>query len=233
LVGTDTQEDNLHAEAGISWAKAVAAIKRGTSRSTLEQTEEEFLLTSPTDSRILKECDGARLILLIDEIHQATSQFADELAKFLKSYANANCRGFKIVLLGTSSDAVSLVRRDPGINRLIQEVQLRPLTDKESAALITKGMEALGLSITPEAIAKLIRTSVGSPNILQYLCLEIAEKGVARNSRFVSVADVDNALDEYVNGKQAVLHRVYLRAIESVGKMKLSKAHPQSYVGVG
>jgi len=65
--------------------------------------EEEVVVTSPTSSKVLETCERFGLVLLIDELHKASDSFAEELANFLKAYGNANCRAFKVILLGTAS----------------------------------------------------------------------------------------------------------------------------------
>ncbi len=164
-------------------AKALVAIKKAITSSSTRQREEQFVVTSPTDSKIIEICEQNRIILLIDELHRATTDFADDLSKFLKAYGNANCRAFRIVLLGTSSDATRLVRRDPGIDRLIQEIHLQAMSDQEARYVITTGMKSLSIRVYHPGVDRLIQTSVGSPNILQYLCLETAEAAFSRSPK--------------------------------------------------
>ena len=109
--------------------------------------ESEFVVSSPTDSKIIKICEENKLVLLIDELHRATDSFLDDLAKFLKAYGNSNCEDFKIILLGTSSDPSKLVQKDPGIDRLIEDLHLKSMTEPERKALIESGMNDLDLSL--------------------------------------------------------------------------------------
>ncbi len=216
-------EQSGQAEAGISFFKAIIASKRTKASDKSEHVEEEFAVTSPTDSRLIEICEAAGLVLLIDELHRATPEFAEELAMFIKSYGNANGRRFRIVLLGTSSDATRLVRSDPGIDRLLQEVRLGAMNAEEAAYVVEKGMEELGISISPTSTDRLVRSSVGSPSILQYLCLEAAEKGFDRTPRIVHPHDVTAALTEYVDKKEARLYRMYMAGIETVGELRYRK----------
>lgn len=214
------------AQAGVSaggWINALIASKRTTNSGSTEQTEEQFSVTSPTDSKLIEICEAAGVVLLIDELHRATTEFTVDLSKFLKSYGNANCHNFKIVLLGTSSDASRLVASDPGIDRLIQEVHLKSMTTSESQFVVTKGMADLAITVDPQAIDRIVRTSVGSPSILQYLSLEVAEAAFARNPRKASIPDVQTALKAFVETKEARLYKSYVAAIESVGELRYRK----------
>jgi hypothetical protein len=224
--GSSTNAHEQSGQAGISaggWANAVVASKRTEAFGATLQSEEQFAVTSPTDSRIIEACEAAGIALLIDELHRATPEFAEDLSKFIKSYGNANCKNFRIVLLGTASDASKLVSSDPGIDRLIQEVHLTSMTTMESDYVVKEGMKALAVDCDDKISTKLVKTSVGSPSILQYLCLEVAEATFERNPRKVVSSDVQNAVDSFVETKMARLNKAYISAVESTGEIRYRK----------
>jgi hypothetical protein len=219
-----THEQGGQAEAGAGgWLKAIVASKRTTASGSNTQIEQQFVVTSPTDSRVIEVCEQAGVALLIDELHRASSDFASDLSKFIKSYGNANCQNFKVILLGTSSDASRLVASDPGIDRLIQEVHLKSMTEAESDYVVNKGMSDLAIQIDRDTSNRIVRTSVGSPSILQYLSLEVAEAAFPRNPRACTLDDVQSALDVFVETKEARLYRAYVAAVESVGEIRYRK----------
>lgn len=216
-------EQSGQAKAGITWLEAVIGSKRTRSQATGQTREEEVVVTSPTSSRILEVCEANGLVLLIDELHKASDSFSEELANFLKAYGNANCRAFKILLLGTASEATRLVTIDPGIDRLITEIHLRAMDEREARYVVEEGMKALAISINDAEVRKLVDVCVGSPNILQYLCLECAEAAWDRKPRAVDSADVATSLREYVESREARLYRTYMAAIETVGDRRYRK----------
>jgi Holliday junction resolvasome RuvABC ATP-dependent DNA helicase subunit len=218
-----SNEQSANAKVSSGWANAQIATKRATTTTSSNQIEEQLVVTSPTDSRMLELCEQFQLVLLIDELHRATPEFNSDLSKFLKSFGNANCRHFRIALLGTSSDASRLVTSDPGIDRLLQEVHLKAMTDAESEFVVINGMSALHIAVTQEVVNRIVRISVGSPSILQYIALEVAEAAFDRAQRVVTMIDVDSALRAFVETKMARLNKAYVAAIESVGEVKYRK----------
>ncbi|UZG44306.1 ATP-binding protein [Caldimonas thermodepolymerans] len=222
-VAARTHEQSGQAEANSGWLKAIVASKRSQTVSTTQQVEEQFVVTSPTDSKLIELCEAAGVVLLLDELHRATTDFASDLSKFLKSYGNASCSKFKVVLLGTSSDASRLVSSDPGIDRLLQEVHLKAMTSSEAEFVVVKGMGDLAIKIEPSTVDRLVRTCVGSPSILQYLALETAEAAFSRDPRVVQAPDVEGALQAFVETKEARLNKSYVAAIESVGELRYRK----------
>lgn len=222
-VNAKTVEQTGQVEATNGWARAVVASKRSQTATSTQQTEEQFVVTTPTDSRIIEICDQSEVVLLLDELHRASPEFNSDLSKFLKSFGNASCKNFRIVLLGTSSDASRLVGSDPGIDRLLQEIHLKAMTQTESEYVVRKGMADLAIVISEEVTSRLVRTCVGSPSILQYLALETAEAAFNRAPRTAQLLDVEAALQAFVETKEARLNKAYVAAIESVGEFRYRK----------
>ena len=193
------------------------------SRSKSDSERSEIAIKSPTDVKMLQLCEEHGLLLLIDEAHRADAQLKDDLGAFLKAYANSSPSNFAIAILGTEKDASKLVTRDPGIDRLIQEVELKSLDLNESGFILREGMGKLGLSYLPEDGHKIIRCAVGSPFVLQYLCLEIAEKCRADGKLSFDAEDVRYALREYATAKAQRSISSYKLAIETTGPKRYRK----------
>ena len=208
---------------GMSWLKAKILSKRDNTTTSGKTIEKELVVTSPTDSKIIEICEENEIILLIDEIHKSNDSFLDDLVKFIKAYGNSNCEKFKIILLGTSSDPSKLVQRDPGIDRLIEDLHLRSMEENERTNLVVSGMNDLAINIEEVAQNHLVSVCVGSPNILQYLCLESSETAFERSPRNLTAIDVDLAVKEYVEKKESRLYRTYMQAIENTGSKRYRK----------
>lgn len=97
------------------------------------------------------------------------------------------------------------------------------MTSAESEFVVTKGMGDLAIAVPVDVTNRLVRTSVGSPSILQYLALETAESAFSREPRAAKKADVEGALQSFVETKQARLNKAYVAAIESVGERRYRK----------
>jgi len=218
-----THEQSGQVEGNAGWIKALVASRRSRTSESTQQTEEQFVVTTPTDSRIIEICDEAGVVLLLDELHRADANFNSDLSKFLKSFGNASCHRFRIILLGTSSDAGRLVSSDPGIDRLLQEIHLKAMTQEESTYVVKKGMADLAIDLTDDVTSRIVRTCVGSPSILQYISLETAEAAFERNPRAANLQDVEHALQAFVETKEARLNKSYVAAIESVGEVRYRK----------
>ena len=204
-----------------SWIELNA--KYSESQSKTVSREIEFAVKSPTESKVISAADAAGVALILDELHKASQEFKKSLTSFIKAYSNANCSNFKIVLLGTSSDASELVDLDEGIDRIVNEIRLPSMETSESNFLIATGMRRLNIEIPMDIKESLIKFAVGSPNILQYLCLEMAEAAFERDGRLIRYGDLEKAVKDYVETKENRLYRKYNSAIETTGPRKYRK----------
>lgn len=221
---TASNEMGFNISGGIlGYLKAKIAGKIGRKRKKQLGHKRELLIKSPSDGKILDLCEEKQIFLLIDEIHRASDRLRIELSAFLKAYANRNPKLFKIGLVGTEIDASKLIIRDPGIDRLLQEIQVKPILPAEAESIIYPGMEKLGITVPKEVGDRVVKASVGSPFIVQYLCLEMAEEAKRGNISELSTGLYGNALRTYAERKAQRAIRQYRRAIETVGSKRYRK----------
>ena len=219
-----TAEASSSLEGGIFGVlKGTFTPKFGTKRSSAGSERSEVVIKSPTDVKMLQICENNSLLLIIDEAHRADARLKDDLGAFLKAYANSSPRNFSIAILGTEKDASKLVTRDPGIDRLIQEVELKSLEPNEANYILGEGMKRLGLTYSQDDGEKIIRCAVGSPFVLQYLCLEIAEKCRNEKKSAFDVSDIKFAITEYATAKEQRALANYKLAIETTGPKRYRK----------
>ncbi|VFQ44367.1 AAA family ATPase [Desulfoluna butyratoxydans] len=183
----------------------------------------ELVVTTPTESKIIDICEQNGLLLIVDELHRASEPLTHDLSAFLKAYANKNCKNFRIALLGTENEASRLVISDPGTDRILEEVPLPPLSTTEAQEVIETGFPRLGIEISDDVRDELVQYSVGSPFVLQFLCLEIAEASYREESRAVTSEDVKESLKTYGRRKAQRLIREYRAAIETTGEKRYRK----------
>lgn len=202
-------------------AKLSSEIEGG--RELKESVTEEFVVSSPTDIRVIKICDQHRLVILLDELHHADAGFIEDLSRFLKAYKNTNAEGLRLVLVGTASDPDRLVTRDPGIDRLIAEIPLGPMTEAEAKYVVDKGMADLAISVDEEVVTRIVRAAAGAPNTVQYLCLEVALQAFGEQLRHATIEHYYAALKKYTKSRLRRQHEKYHRAIEHTGEKRYRK----------
>jgi len=214
-----------HSQSGSAGANAGAfSAKLSSTRESTNSGEEsevrERLIQEPSNEKFIDICEASRVMLIVDELHKMNDECRHQLAEFIKSYANKNCRDFRIALLGTSYDASKLVDIDIGIDRIICEIKLSSLTDEEAELIIQKGMHDLQITVNESVVNNLIKLSCGSPNMLQFLCLETADNVFDSDKRLVEICDIEKALRNYLEQKASRLYRRFKVAIETSGPIR-------------
>lgn len=182
----------------------------------------ELVVTNPTDQGLLEVMAEREVILVIDEMHKAPEGFRLQLADLIKSASNLGGGFPRIVVLGTTLDASRLVERDEGIDRLITEIRVRPMTDEEAETVVRVGMASLGIEIADEQVERIVRTAAGAPALVQEICLDVAERAHG-DERPVRDDDIDEAIRLFLLNSQARLTAKYMSAIETTGPRRYRK----------
>jgi hypothetical protein len=211
-------------EAGVDVGVFTPLRARFTGRRERQETiRTELLVRSPTDQGFLEIMADREMVLVIDEMHKASDGFRLQLAELIKATINLG-RGFPIiVVLGTALDASRLVAHDEGIDRLIAEVEVRPMTDEEAKTVVRDGMSKLAIEIADERVARVVSTAAGAPALLQEICLDVAESSLADERRVVESRDIDAAIKLFLFHRQRRLTAKYVAAIENTGSRRYRK----------
>ncbi len=202
----------------------VVVAKAGASATVRRSSETQLVVQTPTDQKVLEILAKAAMTVIIDEMHKGSAKFRGEVADFIKA-VNGISRDFpRIVLVGTTSDPEQLVSRDPGIDRIVKEIQVRPITRDEAEYIIRQGFKKLGMNIPGELVDRIVRTAAGAPSIVQALCLDMADSAKGGNRNFVVPTDFSTAITGYVSQahNQRLVER-YMRGIETTGAKRYRK----------
>ncbi|MEZ4263212.1 MAG: ATP-binding protein [Polyangiaceae bacterium] len=222
----ETSTTTAGGEAGLALVPLLSAkltSQRARASSKGETLVRELAVGAPTDSKVLELCERARLVLIVDELHAASPELLADLTAFVKAASNKPCKHFRVVLLGTARDATRLVKHDPGVDRIIVEIALTTLSEAESRSLVEEGMRALAVEVPPAVLDRAARVTAGSPALVQWVALEMAELAVKRTPRRVEEDDLQRAVANYVRTKAKRLERAYTAAAESTGARRYRK----------
>jgi len=158
------------------------------------EVEGEFVPLSAVTSRVKEvrgaldaarerlKYEGRATILFVDEVHRFNKAQQDVLLPALEEGL--------VDFVGATTENPSFEVTAPLLSRS-RVLRLRPLSDEDLAALLQRGREALGVDVSPEAEAYLLRLSAGDGRRLLN-ALEVAAGGRKR----VEVADAEGAVGE-------------------------------------
>jgi putative ATPase len=126
--------------------------------------------------------EGRATILFVDEVHRFNKAQQDVLLPTLEEGL--------VDFVGATTENPSFEVTAPLLSRS-RVLRLQPLSDEDLSTLLNRGREALGVEVSPEAEAYLLKLSGGDGRRLLN-ALEIAAGGRER----VEVADVEGAVGE-------------------------------------
>ncbi|HEY3368872.1 MAG TPA: ATP-binding protein [Symbiobacteriaceae bacterium] len=191
--------------------------------SAKQQTQEELLVSSPTEDRVLELMDERRRIIIIDELHKASDSFKEAVAEFAKSLVNKRLYNIRLALIGTVHEPSELVKYDPGIQRVVQEVLVEPMNHEESAYIVKEGMNKCELLISKDLTDRIAHLSGGAPSVVHSLCLSAALHALAAGVEEISAAMVDRALEELLETRYGQHYQKWMSAIEKTGDVRWRK----------
>jgi hypothetical protein len=182
-----------------------------------------LVVTSPTDTRVIALVQTAGLIVVLDEMHKASTAFRKDLVDWIKATRAGRDTDFRLVLIGTSMDAERLVEPDPGIDRYVKEMSVDLLSHGEARYIVDEGFRRLGLTIEDDLAERLVGSAAGAPTIVQSLCLDAAESALSDGRSAINQDDCRTAVRNYLSDHGRRLAGHYLRAIETTGPKRYRK----------
>lgn len=180
----------------------------------------ELLVKEPTDGKALRIFESYRVVFLIDELHYATQDLKDQLARCIKSVSDLNYKYPKFIFSGTANDSSALASTNPGVDRLLQEVRVPTFSNSESQELLGTGFDRLGFEVEEGVIDKISEVTAGAPSLVQSIGLEMSYLAI-EDDRLVLDRRLSDALDEVIHsGANERMNERYNKAINHNGQLR-------------
>ncbi len=211
---------------GSVWRKALDELKMSTTRQgvgfaadSVERAESAagLLGSGPVTPNAVRGAleRAARqreLVLFVDEFDRlrdadARVLFADTIKTLSDRVARAT-----IVLIGVADSVGELIREHRSVERALAQIHMPRMTRDELAEIVTRGMEASQMKVSPAAVAKIAALSQGLPHYTQLLSQLAAQAALARRVVDVGVRDVDSALGRALDRAQKSVVEAYEQA---------------------
>jgi Cdc6-like AAA superfamily ATPase len=163
----------------------------------------QLLSTAPDDSPVA---------VVVDEFDRLDDLESKRLmAETLKLLSDRTSPG-TVVLVGIADTIEELLGHHRSIERAVVQVRMPRMSGVEIRELIQKGMTAIGLSISPDALALMVRLSSGLPHYAHLLGLHAATAATEGDKSVVDAQDVQTAIDRALTRAHEVVSTSYHRA---------------------
>ena len=107
--------------------------------------------------------------MILDDFHYVPVEVQHTVCQQMK---NAAARGLRFVVLNTPHRGDDPVRNNPDLSGRFFTVDLGFWSTGELSEIATKGFPQIGLRVADEVIAAVADEALGSPQLMQTLCLE-------------------------------------------------------------
>ena len=172
ISGADFDEDTnfwklVSAKAGLAYEDQFASEKQIPSTSDKYTKKETFSLTKDKIIEYYKEND---LVLVIDDFHYAPEGKRMQIAQQLK---DAIRRGFKAIVVSLPHRADEAIRQNADLSGRLSLINMEPWEVDDLKEIAKLGFGKLNISIADSIAAQIAVESLSSPQLMQYICLNI------------------------------------------------------------
>lgn len=125
---------------------------------------------SLTKDKIIDYYKNENLVLVIDDFHYAPEEKRMRIAQQLK---DAIRRGFKAIVISLPHRADEAIRRNADLSGRLSMINMEPWEVNELKEIAVLGFEKLGIQIEDAVATQIAIESLSSPQLMQYICLNI------------------------------------------------------------
>lgn len=145
------------------------------SEKIIEETKDKYSqkqIFSLTKDKVIEHYVKNDLVLVIDDFHYAPSEKRMTVAQQLK---DAIRRGFKAVVVSLPHRADDAIRQNADLSGRLSLINIEPWSVEELKEIALMGFEKLDIDIDDELATQVAVESLSSPQLMQYICLNICD----------------------------------------------------------
>jgi hypothetical protein len=199
------------AEAGVIFAKGRAEGEIGGGIEFTTATSEKYGIEF--FEAVANELSGSDFVVFLDDFHYINEEAQVDIAKSIKAIAE---RGVRVCIASVPHKSDDMVRANDELTGRMISIQFDYWTVQELEIIAKNGFAALGVDIAPEIIKKLATEALGSPQLMQSLCLNLSlEKGI-RDRQVLEKRTEVSELEYSAALERTTLQTDYSRTVEKL-----------------
>ena len=191
LIGTEIPEsvskggtatNSISGRAGVEGSMLVAKgqAEASVTKGSQESESHESALVSDTLQLLIRELAGTDLVVFIDDFHYIPRDVQIEVARQIKE---AIRNGVRFVCSSVSYRADDVIRGNPDLRGRVFSIDFEYWGGETLKKIAWLGFPLLGIDFDQTAIERLAAEAAGSPQLMQYLCLNTCyELGVREST---------------------------------------------------
>lgn len=161
----------------------------------------------------VKELKDSDFVVFLDDFHYISKEAQIDIAQSIKAISE---RGVRVCIASVPHKSDDMVRANDELTGRTVSILFNYWSVKELEMIAHSGFSILGVDIAPTRIRELATEALGSPQLMQSLCLNLClEKGI-RNKQVLNVR-TDVSEEEYKAAlERTALQTDYSRTVEKL-----------------
>ena len=170
---TKSTEKEIKKEGKAGGKIPFASMSAGANKRDLETTQETILDSRRGIKQVAEVINVDETILYIDDAHYIDKEAHEEISESIKE---AYERGLTICLSYISHRSDDLTRQNPDLSGRVESYSLDFWEEDDLQQIGKEGFEILNFTPSDLVLKNLARESVGSPHLMQKLCLGLCKE---------------------------------------------------------
>ena len=163
----EQETSSWKAKIAVRLGLADPTIVRGITRTEIDELEKSTDNTSKSLSNLLQSVESEDLVVLIDNFHYIDPAVRKNVLRTIRDLETNFC----IAMIPQRMDDVYLGNQD--LAGRIQSIEIEYWNNDDLKEIGNKGFSKLNMEFTDNTISKLAEESVGSPQLMQQMCLSL------------------------------------------------------------
>ncbi len=163
---------------------------------------------------LLRQLPGEPVIIF-DEVDRIRSKKTiTSLSDTIKTLSD-NSIPCTLILVGVADSVDDLIAEHASIERALVQVLMPRMSVDELREIVVKGIAKLGMSMSQDALARIVRLSQGLPHYTHLLGLCAAQSAIKDDTAHITYKHVREAITESVEKAQQSIKSAYHEAVSS------------------
>jgi hypothetical protein len=196
-------------EAGVIFAtaKTVGEVNGGIEYATATKEKYGFEFFES----VVKELNGSEFVVFLDDFHYISEEAQIDIAKSIKAISE---RGVRLCIASVPHKSDDMVRANDELTGRNVSIVFDYWTVHELEVIAKTGFRALGVEIAPAIITRLAVAALGSPQLMQSLCLNLCLEKNIRNKQVLTVRTEVSDSEYAASLERTSLQTDYSRTVE-------------------
>jgi len=153
-------------------------------------------------------------VLIVDEFDRVPTEVRRAFADTIKTLSD-HAVAATVVLVGVAESVDQLIDEHHSIERALVQIQMPRMSTSEIEEIIDTGLARLEMSIEDSAKRRIVVLSQGLPHYTHLICLSAVREALDELSSFISIFNIESAMNKAIEGAQQSIRSSYHTAIRS------------------